>query len=123
MSQKRPSKDVCQVFCFNKAKINKVKKSLLDMRDLDILAETFRVISDATRIKILLVLKEEELCVCDISSVLELSVSAVSHQLRLLRNLGLVKYRNEGKLVFYSLSDQCVIKLIKEGMRHSKERR
>jgi ArsR family transcriptional regulator len=122
MNRKRQSKDVCQIFCFNKAKISKVKKALLSMEGLNVLAEIFNVISDGTRIKILLALKEEELCVCDISSVLGLSVSAVSHQLRLLRNLGLVKYRNEGKLVFYSLADQCVIKLIEEGIRHTKER-
>ncbi len=118
MPKKSLSKDICQIFCFNKEKVNKIKKVILLQEKLVTLAELFKTISDNTRIKILLALRESELCVCDISHVLGLSISAVSHQLRVLRSLGLVKYRNDGKLVFYSLADQCIIKLIETGIKH-----
>ena len=78
----------------------------------------FRSLSDNTRTKILLALKDNELCVCDISHVLGLSLSAISHQLRILRGLRLVKYRDEGRMVFYSLADKHSIKLIEEGIKH-----
>ncbi len=69
------------------------------------LAGIFKAVSDPTRMKILLSLEEGELCVCDVSQVLGMSLSAVSHQLRVLRNLRLVKYRNAGRMAFYSLED------------------
>ena len=86
---------------------------------LNNLTEVFDAISDNTRIKIILALKDGELCVCDISHVLGLSLSAVSHQLRILRGLRFVKYRNDGRMVFYSLADKHIIKLIEEGIRHT----
>lgn len=112
------AKDICQILCFNKAKVNKVKKTILPQEELNTLVEIFKAISDDTRTKILLALRDGELCVCDISHVLGLSLSAVSHQLRILRGLKLVKYRNEGRMVFYSLSDKHIIKLIEEGIKH-----
>lgn len=118
MPKKSTLKDVCQVFCFNKDKVNKIKKVLPSQEDLNILVETFKAISDNTRAKILLALKEGELCVCDISHILDLSLSAVSHQLRILRNLRLVKYRNEGRMAFYSLVDKHFITLIEQGIKH-----
>ena len=121
MKKKTRPKDICQTFCFNKEKVAKVKRSLLPKEELNVLIEIFSAVSDETRIKIILSLKKEELCVCDISHVLGMSISAVSHQLRILRSLRLVKYRKEGKLVFYSLADKCVIKLINECVRHIKE--
>lgn len=121
MAKRSVSKDVCQIICFNKAKVNKIKKIILSQDRLNTLVEIFKAISDNTRTKILLALKEGELCVCDISHVLDLSLSAVSHQLRILRGLRLVKYRSEGRMVFYSLTDKHIIKLIEEGIRHIKE--
>lgn len=118
MSKRPISKDVCQIICFNKSKVNKIRKTILLQDKLNLLVEIFKAISDNTRTKILLALKEGELCVCDISHVLGLSLSAVSHQLRILRGLRLVKYRNEGRMVFYSLADKHIIKLIEEGIRH-----
>ncbi len=118
MSKKSLPKDICQIFCFNKEQVNKIKKVILPQEKLVALVEIFKAISDKARIKILLALRESELCVCDISHVLGLTISAVSHQLRILRGLGLVKYRNEGKLVFYSLANQCIIKLIETGIKH-----
>jgi DNA-binding transcriptional ArsR family regulator len=122
MPKKSLPKDICQIFCFNKEKVNKIKKVIIPQEKLVTLAELFKTISDNTRIKILLALRESELCVCDISHILGLSISTVSHQLRILRNLRLVKYRNEGKLVFYSLTDKHIIRLIEAGARHISER-
>jgi len=113
-------KDVCQVFCFNKDKVKKIKKTMVPEEKLNTLVEMFKAIADSTRMKILLALKDNELCVCDIAHVLGLSLSAVSHQLRILRNLKLVKYRSEGRMAFYSLVDKYIIRLITEGIRHTK---
>ena len=85
------------------------------------LAELFKVFGDSTRIKILYALFEAELCVCDISKLLGLTQSAVSHQLRVLKNSRLVKFRRDGKTVFYSLADDHVRKIIAQGMEHVNE--
>ena len=85
------------------------------------LAELFKVFGDSTRIKILYALFEAELCVCDISKLLGLTQSAVSHQLRVLKNSRLVKFRKDGKTVFYSLADDHVRKIIAQGMEHVNE--
>ena len=116
MAKKQP--DVCELFCYNKNNVNALKKSMLTDDKVINLTDTFKVLADNTRTKILFALSQEELCVCDISHVLGLSLSAVSHQLRLLRNLGLVKYRNEGRMAFYSLDDDHIMKLVKEGIKH-----
>lgn len=114
----KKNKEVCQIPCFNKNKVNRIQKSILPQEDLNSLIELFKTISDNTRTKILLSLKDAELCVCDICNVLGMSLSAVSHQLRLLRNLKLVKYRSQGKMAFYSLTNKYIINLIQEGIRH-----
>nr|WP_230869803.1 metalloregulator ArsR/SmtB family transcription factor [Iocasia fonsfrigidae] len=82
------------------------------------LAEIFKTIGDPTRIKILYALKERELCVCDLSELLEMSSSAISHQLRVLRNNKLVKFRKEGRSVYYSLDDDHVLTLFCQGLEH-----
>ena len=82
------------------------------------LAELFKVFGDSTRIKILYALFESELCVYDIARLLNLSQSAISHQLKILKANKLVKYRREGKTVFYSLADDHVISIISQGMDH-----
>ena len=110
--------DVCELFCYNKSKVKALKKSMLPEHKITKLTDIFKVLGDNTRTKILLTLSSGELCVCDIAHVLGLSLSAVSHQLRLLRNLGLVKYRNEGRMVFYTLDDEHIIGLVKKGLKH-----
>jgi DNA-binding transcriptional ArsR family regulator len=110
--------DVCELFCYNKAKVNSLKKSLPSPDRLTRLTDIFKVLGDSTRTKILLALSKGELCVCDISHVLGLSLSAVSHQLRMLRNLKLVKYRNEGRMAFYTLDNEHIMKLVNAGIRH-----
>jgi ArsR family transcriptional regulator, lead/cadmium/zinc/bismuth-responsive transcriptional repressor len=86
------------------------------------LAETFRVLGDATRVRILDAISKSELCVCDIAQVVGLSESAVSHQLRLLRNMRLVRPRRAGRMVFYTLDDQHIVRLFEQGLEHVQER-
>lgn len=85
------------------------------------LAELFKIFGDSTRIKILYALFEAELCVCDMAQLLGLSQTAVSHQLRVLKANKLVKFRREGKTVFYSLADDHVRRIINQGMEHVEE--
>lgn len=85
------------------------------------IAEFFKVFSDSTRIKILWALHENELCVCDISEVLNMTVSAVSHQLKILRDSNLVKNRRDGKTIYYSLSDDHVKKIFEMAVEHLEE--
>ena len=82
------------------------------------LAELFKIFGDSTRVKILYALLESELCVCDIAKLLEVSQSAVSHQLRVLKGSKLVKFRREGKVVYYSLADEHVTRILSQGMEH-----
>jgi DNA-binding transcriptional ArsR family regulator len=86
------------------------------------LAELFAAMGDPTRVRLIYALSERELCVCDLAAVLGLSVSAVSHQLRLLRGLRLVKYRREGRLAYYSLDDDHVSTLLCQGLEHVGDR-
>lgn len=85
------------------------------------LAELFKVFGDSTRIKILYVLFESEMCVCDIAQLLNMNQSAISHQLRVLKQSKLVKYRRDGKTVFYSLADGHVRTILGQGMEHVAE--
>ncbi|MBP7572245.1 MAG: helix-turn-helix transcriptional regulator [Acidobacteria bacterium] len=88
---------------------------------VELLAETFRVLGDPTRVRILDALSHAELCVCDVAMLLGLSQSAVSHQLRILRGLRLVRSRREGRMVFYALDDHHITGLFREGLRHVEE--
>jgi DNA-binding transcriptional ArsR family regulator len=92
-----------------------------DDRTVVELAETFKVLADPTRIRILQAISDEELCVCDIAAVVNVTQSAISHQLRILRSARLVKSRRDGKMVYYSLDDDHVRNLFEEGIRHLKE--
>ncbi len=107
-------KDVCEVVCFNKDKVARIKKSMMSEEKITNLTETFKILGDNTRAKMLLSLSQGELCVCDIATALGLSLSATSHQLRLLRNVGLVKYRSAGRMAFYSLRNTLIINLIRQ---------
>jgi len=113
--------DVCQIKIINGKKVNSVKGKMLSEDIFLNLSNTFKTLSDKTRVKILHALSKEELCVCDISAVLDMSISAVSHQLRVLRNTKLVKYRRDGKIVYYSLDDDHVVQLLKMAYEHVKE--
>ena len=84
-------------------------------------AELFKVFGDSTRIKILYVLFESEMCVCDIADLLGMTQSAISHQLWVLKQAGLVKYRRDGKTVYYSLADDHIVTIFNQGLEHVQE--
>ncbi len=101
--------------------VNKVQSKMPDIDLLYDLAELFKIFGDSTRIRILYLLLEEEMCVCDIAEALSMTVSAVSHQLRVLKSANLVRYRKDGKTVFYSLADDHVRSILDQGMEHIEE--
>ena len=101
--------------------VERVREQLPQDEILYDLAELFKMFGDSTRVKILYALLESELCVCDIAKLMEVTQSAVSHQLRVLKANKLVKFRREGKVVYYSLADQHVIRILSQGMEHIME--
>lgn len=101
--------------------LRKVEESLPDLELLYDLAELFKVFGDSTRIRILYALAESEMCVCDLAKLLDISQSAVSHQLRVLKQAKLVRHRREGKTVYYALADAHVETIINQGMSHIEE--
>jgi len=113
--------DVCQVRFSDQKKVDSLVKDQKDARTMTALAEIFKVLGDPTRLRICMFLAQTELCVCDLASILGVSESAVSHQLRILRGQRLVKYRREGKMAFYSLDDTHVESLIAQGLEHVEE--
>jgi ArsR family transcriptional regulator len=94
---------------------------LTDPRVVQALADTFRILGDPTRVRIVDALSEGELCVCDIATHVGISESAVSHQLRLMRSMRLVRGRREGRCVYYTLDDQHILSLYQQGLRHVTE--
>jgi len=101
--------------------VDKVRVKMLSEKDFLFLAELFKALGDYTRVRILYALSESELCVCALADVLDMSQSAISHQLRLLRAARLVRYRKEGKNVYYALDDDHVANLLKQGLDHIRE--
>ena len=108
----------CSCLFVHQSVVDRVLGGMPDDETLYDLAELFKVFGDSTRIRILYALFEAELCVCDISKLLGLTQSAVSHQLRVLKGSRLVKFRRDGKTVFYSLADGHVRTIIDQGMEH-----
>ena len=113
--------DCCDYIHVHEHTVQKVMRELPAEETLYDLAELYKVFGDTTRIKILYVLFEAELCVCDIAQLLGMTQSAISHQLRALKNARLVKGRREGKTVFYSLADDHVKTIIDQGLDHVAE--
>lgn len=113
------NRDLCDSFCPSN-QVETLREKVLEVAGL---SEIFKVLGDETRTKILYLLSERDLCVCDIATVLEMSLPAVSHHLRLLKALRLVKYRREGKMVYYSLDDEHILNLIREAQEHFAEGR
>lgn len=108
----------CSSFKAHDEIIAKVNEKMPEEEKLYDLAELFKVFGDSTRIKILYLLFESEMCVCDIAAMLNLTVSAISHQLRVLKQSQLVRFRREGKTVYYSLADEHVRSILAQGMEH-----
>ncbi len=113
--------DVCQVTCVDAGRVRRARASMPPEGAIGDLAETFRVLADPGRIRLLQALAVTELCVCDLATLLGASSSAVSHQLRLLRAARLVRYRKEGKMTYYALDDDHIRALLAEGLRHVEE--
>ncbi len=114
--------DICLNVCVHEQLVERVKKELPPAEQLLELSNLFKVLGDFTRIRILEALLSSELCVCDLVSVLDMNQSAVSHQLRVLRSSKIVKFRKEGKNVYYSLDDHHISQLINQGREHVIER-
>jgi DNA-binding transcriptional ArsR family regulator len=121
MSNRSYVPDLCDVVHLHPARVAELRDALINSDDVADLAETFRTLGDPTRVRILDALSHAELCVCDLAALVRMSESAVSHQLRLLRNLRLVKPRREGRMVFYALDDRHIISLFRQGLRHVQE--
>lgn len=109
---------ICEIECIDEAKVASVRNRLLSDDATARLAEMFKVLGDGTRVRIIHALSLEELCVCDIASLLRTTKSAVSHQLRMLRNMRVVRYRKAGKIVYYSLDDTHIASLFGAGLKH-----
>ncbi|CAN5313199.1 metalloregulator ArsR/SmtB family transcription factor [soil metagenome] len=116
-------RDLCETQCVDEVTVRRAQKVMKPPHTLATLAETFKVLGDPTRISIAWALSREELCVCDLAALLGMSQSAVSHSLRALRQLRLVRYRREGKVAFYTLDDDHIAHLLEEGVRHVEEAR
>jgi ArsR family transcriptional regulator len=112
------TKDVCEVLSINEVQVKRVQKQMPAPASVARAAEVFATLGDPTRVRIVAALARAELCVCDLASLLGMTVSAVSHQLRLLRHLGLVKYRKEGRLAYYSLDDVHPSEILKQVLEH-----
>ena len=111
----------CQFMHVHEEIVEKVNSAMPQEEALFELAELFKIFGDSTRIRILYVLFESEMCVCDIAQLLGMTQSAISHQLQVLKKSKLVKYRRQGKTVFYSLADAHVRTIIGQGMEHISE--
>lgn len=121
MASKKEPIERCQCEVIHEDIVNQVKAKMPQEEILYDLAELFKVFGDSTRIRILWALDEAEICVCDIAFLLNMTQSAISHQLRILKQANLVKNRKEGKIVFYSLNDEHVKQIFNQGLIHISE--
>lgn len=113
--------ECCEECCIHSNLLKIVNEKMPDETELYDLSELFKIFGDSTRIRILFVLFEAEVCVCDIAETLKMTQSAISHQLRILKQAKLVKSRREGKSIFYSLADEHVRTIIAMGLEHIEE--
>ncbi|GLB28849.1 transcriptional regulator [Lacrimispora amygdalina] len=113
--------DQCDFICVHENVVNQVLKVMPKDQQLMDLADFFKIFGDPTRVRILYVLSQSQMCVCDIANLLQMGQSAISHQLRVLKQMRLVKFRREGKTVFYSLADGHIETILAQGMEHISE--
>jgi DNA-binding transcriptional ArsR family regulator len=111
----------CETEFVDEVRVRRVQRRMKSEKAVGLLAETFRVLGDPTRIRIAHALSQEELCVCDLANLLGASQSAVSHSLRALRQMKLVRHRKEGKIVYYALDDEHIRELLGVGFDHVDE--
>ena len=110
--------DICSVKCINEEKVKKTLKTIPQLEDISQMADIFKALSDPSRLKIVLTLLNQEHCVCDIAVICNQTDSAISHQLRILRTLKIVKNRRDGKIIYYSIDDDHVVSLIRMSLDH-----
>lgn len=110
-------KETCKVICFNTEKVSEVKQSLPTEREFEELVELYAALGNITRLKIIFALAKGEFCVCDIANVLGLSMPATSHQLKYLYEMKMLKSRNDGKMVYYSLNSQELVSILKDDVK------
>ncbi|MDR3178082.1 MAG: metalloregulator ArsR/SmtB family transcription factor [Campylobacteraceae bacterium] len=122
MAQIDDFKDRCDCNVIHEEVVNAVKNRMPDDEILFDLAELFKVFGDSTRVKMLYALFQSEMCVCDIAALLSMTKSSISHQLRVLKQAKLVKFRKEGKVVYYSLSDEHVKNIFDQAFSHVSEK-
>lgn len=120
MDKNNMENKVCSAHFANEDIIKDIEKSLKDEKGIEDLSKLYKALGDPSRLKIIYVLSKSDLCVCDIALLLGMTQSSISHHLRVLRNLNLVKFERKGKLVIYSLDDEHVLKLFEEGLEHIK---
>lgn len=113
--------EVCEVEFVDEGKVKRVRRAMKSDEAVTTLAETFKLLGDPTRVRIAFALSREELCVCDLANLLGVSQSVVSHSLRALRQMKLVRFRKEGKIAYYALDDEHIAHLLDEGFRHVEE--
>jgi ArsR family transcriptional regulator, lead/cadmium/zinc/bismuth-responsive transcriptional repressor len=113
--------DGCRVRVVHLDRVEKVRREIIADRELSRLALTFKVLGDPSRLKIVMALRSSEMCVCDLAAFTGLSESAVSHQLRRLKDLALVKIRRDGQVIYYALDDEHVSVLLEVGLEHIRE--
>jgi DNA-binding transcriptional ArsR family regulator len=113
--------DGCHIRVVHLEKVEQARKEAISDRDLERLSLTYRVLGDPNRLKIVMVLRNIEMCVCDLAAFTGLSESAMSHQLRRLKDLALVKSRREGQIIYYELDDEHVTELLDVGLDHVRE--
>lgn len=121
--EERNNIDSCSCSVIHQDVVNRVREALPEDERLFDLADLFKVLGDSTRVKIICSLFQAEMCVCDIAALLGMNQSAISHQLRVLKQARLVKYRKEGKVVYYSLEDEHVKRIFDQGLNHMDEKR
>jgi ArsR family transcriptional regulator len=116
-----PDIDKCDCTIIHEEVVSKVRRHMPDEEALLDLADLFKVFGDSTRVKILCALFESEMCVCDIAALLGMTKSAISHQLRILKQSKLIRNRRDGKVVYYSLDDEHVKNIFDQGLAHVSE--
>lgn len=114
-------KDTCEIYCYDEEKVNRIQGNLQTV-DISSVAQMLKAIADENRAKITYVLcQDDELCVCDIANIIGVTVANASHHLRTLHKQGVVKFRKEGKLAFYSLDDEHIRQIMMIALAHKKE--
>lgn len=121
-SDENCNEDLCRVRMIHADQVEQARNNVMPDHHMDRLALIYRMLGDPTRLKILMALKHVELCVCDIAAFLGISESAVSHQLRRLRETAIVRHRREGQVLYYTLNDDHVETLLDVGIDHAHER-